>query len=550
MLAAFKHKQIYVNKSILLYNILVLVLFLLVVSCATPIAPTGGPSDSKGPVVEYTNPETGTTNFKGRTFEFQFNEFISRSSAANAITVEPDLGIPYNISWKRKTLFIEFEEEFPDSTTVILKLGTELSDTRNNKISSPLTVAVSTGDEIDSGEISGRVLLAENGRGAADRRVLLYRQPVDFSKRAVYEAQTDTGGVFNFLYLADGRYQALLVDDRNRNKIWDRENEEAFPFSREFITLEKGQKDTLDVLYATRLDTLNPKLQGVGLFSTHRMRLRFSENIIFNDSTGLLISDSLKTTYTEAYPLYISPKDPFVLFAQSRDSLLQDHDYRLNMVGITDLAGNPADPSGFSFSGTSQEDTTLQRIISANGRNGLLQDEAFEVTYAAPVTETEITDSVVVIEGDIDFEGWPEIETRQNKLIIKPQGTWIEDVDYQFLVWNPKTQRRSVYEPEIYDSTEYGEIEINLSNVDSAATHRVALSNADGKVIRTMTINEFATISGLPPVSYTFVIYQDANGNGKWDRGSVIPYEAPEPYYVQRGLRVQEGFTSEVNVRF
>lgn len=519
-------------------------------SCATPIAPTGGPSDNDGPVLEFTDPETGTTNFEGNSFEFQFDEYINRTSIREAITVEPDLGIDYEVSWKRKNMFIEFEEPFPDSTTIIIKLGTEIRDTRNNKISSPITLAISTGDVIDSGEISGKVRLAETGRAADEQRILLYRQPVDLTKRANYQAQTDTSGSFTFSYLAEGTYKALLVDDRNRNKIWDPGMETAYPFYKEFINLEKAGSDTLDVIYTVREDTTKPVLQGVGLFSQNRMRFRFSEDIQLTESSEILISDSLGNDYASAYPLYVSPKEQFVLFAQSSDPLLEEVAYSTQLSGITDMGGNEPDSAVFDFTGTAQEDTTRQRIISDNGQNGLTQTDDFIVTYAAPVSESEITDSVVVIEGDVDFDDWPEITTERNKLRISPQQEWIEDVNYQFLVWNPVTQRRSMYEPEVWDSTEYGEIEINIENADSSDTYYARLIDPNGEEVEFTQFRGSTIIVDLPPVAYTLILFRDENGNQRWDIGSVSPYQSPEKYYVQRNVDVQEGFISEVNVTF
>ncbi|WP_421774397.1 Ig-like domain-containing protein [Gracilimonas sp.] len=521
-----------------------------ITACATPIAPTGGPADKTGPKVEYTSPETGTTNFTGRTFVFQFDEFIGRSSVPGAITVEPDLGIEYDVSWRRTTMTIEFEERFPDSTTVIIKLGTDLADTRGNKMERPVTLAISTGNEIDEGKIMGRIRMAEDGTGGADRRVLLYRQPIDLSSKASYEAQTDTGGVFRFSYLAEGRYKALLVDDRNRNKVWDKGSESAYPFFDEFITLEKEGSDTLDVIYATQVDSIAPTLQGVGLFSTNRMRLRFSENISIEEGVEIVIQDSARENYTTAYPLYIPESELFVAFAQSELPLQENQEYTLHLSGFTDAAGNPLKTEEMAFTGTAQEDTTSQRIIAANGTNGLLQDEIFKVTYAAPITEPEITDSIVVIEGQVDFDDWPEVQTNRNELWISPQGEWIEGVDYQFLVWNPKTLRRKLFEPEVWDSTEYGEIEINLQNVDSSDTHYVQLLMPGGEERLFTSFGQSTILSGLPPLSYTLVLFRDENGNEEWDRGTVIPFKAPEYYYVQRNLKVQEGFTSEVNITF
>jgi|TARA_R100000479_G_scaffold89947_1_gene44153 hypothetical protein len=520
------------------------------ISCATPRAPTGGPSDKAGPKVEYTIPETGTTNFDGRSFTFQFNEFVNRSTVASAITVEPDLGIEYKLDWRRTQLTIEFEDSFPDSTTIILTLGTDLSDTKGNKLGSPIRLAISTGDEIDQGEVSGRIRLASNGRGAGDQKVLLYRSPFDFTQKASYEAQTDTGGVFEFSYLADGRYKALYVDDRNRNKIWDQGSESAYPFFKEFITLEKEGKDTLDVIYTSQIDSIAPNLQGVGLFSTNRMRLRFSENVRITENTELTILDSLGSQYSTAYPLYISPKEQFVAFAQSEEPLLENKDYTLRLSGITDASGNSVDTSGYAFTGSAQEDTTMQRHISANGANGILQDEVFEVTFAAPITDTDIIDSTVVIEGQVDFDDWPEMETNRNKLLIRPQGEWIAGVEYQFLVWNPVTQRRKLYEPQVWDSTEYGEIEVVLENVDSTDIHYLRVLSPDGEEQSFTKFNQTTTVSALPPLSYTLILFKDKNGDGKWNRGSVVPYKSPERYYVQEGLRVQEGFTSGVNINF
>lgn len=540
----------YVNNRRLLYHMLVLCLIFGIWSCATPIAPTGGPQDKSGPVIQNTIPESGTVNYDGNSFEFYFDEFVNRNNARNAITVEPDLGIGYDVSWKRKMMRIEFESDFPDSTTVIIKLGTEITDTRNNKMSEPVTLAVSTGDEIDSGEIMGRIRLASTGEPAEDRRVLLYRQPFDLTSRATYQAQTDTGGTFNFTYLAEGNYKALIVDDRNRNKTWDTENETAFPFYRETISLQKSSSDTLDVVYIAQPDTIKPVLQGVGLFSQNRMRLRFSENIATDNDARFNITDSLDNAYTTAYPLYVSENDPFVLFAHSEEPLLEDVRYKIDPQGVTDLSGNVPDSGFVEFTGTAQEDTTKQRIIGRDTEKDLLVSDPITIVYAAPITGPEIIDSLVVIEGDIDFDDWPEVQTDRNRLVISPQGDWIEGVDYQFLAWNPVTLRRQLFEPNIWDSTEFGDIDIRVLDADSTQTHIVSLEDPAGRIVRSLNFSQQLTITDLPPVTYTLKIFRDENGDQEWNIGNVTPYQKPEKYYVQQNINVQVGFTSEVQISF
>ncbi|MFV1885102.1 MAG: Ig-like domain-containing protein [Balneola sp.] len=535
----------------MLYHILVLVAATVFLSCATPIAPTGGPADKTGPKILETTPASGTTSFEGRKFEFQFSEFVNRSSIRNNITIEPDLGLEYTTKWKKKKLVIEFEDRLPDSTTIILTLGADITDTKRNKIGSPITLAVSTGDEIDEGTVSGRIRRADTGEAAEGVKVLLYRSPIDLTAKATYQAQTDTGGVFNFSYLREGRYQALYVDDRNRNKTWDQGSETAQPFSREIIEIEKAGTDTLDVLYIVQQDTLAPKLQGVGLFSSNRLRLRFNEDIIVSENASISILDSLKSPYSEAYPLYVSQKDPFVLFAQSELSLNQDGNFSLRSTGITDRSGNEAITSEIEFEGSAQEDTTFQRIIEHTTKNGLFPDRSVQVVYAAPISDQMLTDSIIVVEGEVSFDDWPSIRIDRNILFIDPQeATWIEGVDYQFLIWNPVTQRRQLLEPEIWDATELGELSISVVGADSLDRYSFSLINKNIGFSFDSVFFESIEIPSLAPVDYQLIVFKDENGNNRWDSGSIIPFKAPEPYYIQRRVNIRSSFTSEIFIEF
>lgn len=545
-----KHEQKYVKKKPMLYHILVLLLGCIFISCATTIAPTGGPRDTEAPEVLETKPETGTTNFEGKVFEFKFSEYINRSTIAKNITIEPDLGLEYSIKWKKKNLFIRFEEDLPDSTTIILTLGTGVSDTKNNKIPAPIKIAVSTGNEIDEGSIIGKIKIASTGESAKDSKVLLYREPVDLTQKASYIAETDTGGTFNFSYLREGTYKALYVDDRNRNKIWEQKTETAFPFNTEFIELGRKERDTLDVLYITQFDTLAPKLQGVGLFSSTRLRLRFNENIAVTENASISILDTLGNEYSKAYPLYISGKDPFVLFAQSEKELNRNELFSIRTAGIEDLAQNEVIIENIEFEGSSQQDTTLQRIIEHRTSTGLNPNQSVEVVYAAPISDPMITDSILVVEGDVSFDDWPVIRTDKNILYIDPQDSWIDEVDYQFLIWSPYTQKRQLLKPEVWSKSDLGELNITVQNSDSNSVVLFKLKNEQLAFEMDSVFSDNVLVEDLAPIDYTLILFEDKNKNGIWDSGSIIPFAAPEPYYVQRGIKIQSGFTSEVVIEF
>lgn len=522
-------------------------------SCATPSSPTGGPPDRQGPEIIRTEPETGTVNFEGRQIVFHFSEYVERSSFTDALTIEPQLGLTYELDWGRKSVAIEFEQELPDLTTLIVTLGTDFSDMNGNSIASPFKVAVSTGPEIDEGKLVGRLLDARTGEGEEGHRVLLYRTPVDLAQPANYIGETDTSGTVHFSYLRQGKYKAFWVDDRNRNKIWDPERERAQPFPEEFVTLQKSGEDTLGTLYIAGSDTSKPVLQGVGLFSSQRLRLRFSENITLTDSSRIRVQDSTGTGVGGVFPLYVSPEEPYVLFAHSSRALAPEQRYRLEALNIADPAGNVAALSAQTFTGSAQEDTTAQRIVGTSVGAGIFPGESIRIAYAAPITQAAVRDSLKVVAGDSLVQPWPHLQIERNRVRINPGGQWKEGQEYEFRPWNPATQSHRPITPTIWYETDLGALRVAFSDTTGAGHRptRLLLKRSEaGELAADTVFTGQVTLEGLAPVDHQLILYQDLNGNGEWDAGTVAPFEAPEPYFIQNAVPIQGGFTADMEAGF
>lgn len=517
--------------------------------CATPSSPTGGPPDREGPTIIRTEPETGTTNFSGRTITLHFSEFVERSTLQNAIVIEPDIGIEYKLDWGRKSVEIQFEQEIPDLTTLIVTIGTEFEDVNGNEMASPHKIAVSTGPEIDDGKLVGNVLNAETGKGEKGNRILLYRDPVDLSEKADYIASTDTSGRFTFSYLRQGKYKAFWVNDINRNKIWDRSRERAQPFGEEYITLEKSATDTLGSIYITQIDTTRPSLQGVGLFSSQRLRMRFSENIQLTDTVSLAVTDTSGNELWSAYPLYILPEERFVLFGQSEQPLDPQTMYSINVSGIVDGFDNPLKEVSQQFTGSAQEDTTRQRIIERNNLAGYFPDESVIVTYAKPITESEIMDSLKVVAGDTLIENWSGAKVERNKLIISPDGNWRDGRNYEIRVWDPIVSDYRKVKPDIWHSSQTGSLSLAMQD-SSDSNVQVEITNEKSGITRDTMIVDSLVVKDLPPLQYTVSAFIDINGNGQWDNGQVAPFEAPEPYFIQAKVPVERSMTGEMTLIF
>ncbi len=522
-------------------------------NCATPISPTGGPPDEAAPVILLTEPQTGTVNFTSDEIILHFNEFVDRNSLQNALLIEPDFGLIYDLDWGRKSVAIEFENELPDLTTLIVTIGTEFSDLNGNSLAGPVKIAVSTGPEIDEGKLIGRVFDARTGDAVKGNRVLLYRAPADLSEPANYIAETDTSGVVKFSYLRQGEYFAFWVDGRNRDKIWDPQQERAQPFGQKIISLEEADSDSLGSLFIANSDTSRPDLLGLGLFSNQRLRLRFSENITLTDSSEITISDTLGGFYSAVNPLYIPPEEPYILFAHSEEVLPEESSFQLNIENISDQAGNVLLQEVEEFTGSSQADTTAQRIVNTLPKMGVFPNEPIQIIYAAPITDTSIRDSLIIVEGDTAFTDWDDLQIRQNNLSIYPDTEWEEGTDYEIRAWNPDVEDYTVIRPTVWQDSDLGSLNITFADSTAEAAMRntqLLLKTGNGQIVADTSFISQITLNELAPINHQIILYQDLNDNGQWDSGQIQPYREPEPYYIRNEIPIQPGFTSELSVRF
>ncbi len=533
------------------YTSLLIILFLILIkSCATPVAPTGGERDRTGPQVISTYPENGTTNFDDDEVSFTFDKFVDRNSFRQNVRIEPDLGIQFETSFSRKRATVEFQSPLPDNTTVVVTVGTDVTDTDRNNMERSFSLALSTGDVLDDGTVTARVLDNETGRGESGRRVFLYREPYDLTQRSIYVAETDTSGRVEFGYISEGRYKAFWVNDINRNRIWDPEREPAQPFYTDLFDVAHGDSVDIGTLYISMQDTVAPRIEGVGLLSEQRLRLRLSEPVIWRPDASIIVTDTLNNEYTRAYPLYESESDPNIVYAQSERELPESERFTLKAEGITDAAGNSLRPDFSPFTGSSEPDTTFLRTVSHSAGSGLFPDEPLEITYTKFIDDDAVLDSLRVVEGDRIVENWELAEIDRHILRIRPEGTWQSGIRYQFRIWNPWEEEHELVEPDIWQRNQLGSIEVTLENHDPDVLSHLRITDEDFSIEVDTTFTDSILVENLPPLTYKATVFQDNNGNGRWNPGVVEPYEAPEPYAIRRSIPVREGFTSEVTLSY
>lgn len=549
-----KHEKITMNYLPGLTKICLVLLLFSLHSCATPLAPTGGPTDKEGPSIIRTVPQNLQTGVSSQRVEIEFSEYVNRNSLSSNLQIEPDIGIDYQLSWKKKTLFIDFDSPLPDSTTLLITLGNKVSDTRNNAMGASEVIAFSTGDQIDTGGLIGKVLNAETGKGLEGKEVFLFPNTYDVKQKALYRTETDTGGTFQFNYVRETEYSIVHFEDRNRNKIWDSSLESAHAFNIRSLNVQNGVIDTLASIYVMEADTVRPEVLGVGLLSSSRLRIRFSEAIM-NEFTGqITLEAGFDGTEFSATPLYIAQADPSIVFAQSSRSLQQDSTYVLRVKGFVDSFGNVMEPFTQDLLGSGAVDTTIQRFIRVRPEGILGMRDSVELQYAAPIRNPAIIDSLRIIEGVVERESWSKGVVTMNRLVLYPDTEWLDGVDYQFLAWNPRTQRRVLVPFSVSGPSNWGAIELvqMIGPNDTLSTEPVTyeLRSQEGRLLKQGQFLETFQLDSLSASTYSLRLYLDSNANQRWDEGSWVPYNKPESLIIRKSIIIQPGFSSTIRFSF
>ncbi|MDI6400918.1 Ig-like domain-containing protein [Balneolaceae bacterium ANBcel3] len=518
--------------------------------CATPTQPTGGPRDRTPPRVVETYPATGTTQFDGDRIEMEFSKYINRNSFRDALQIEPDLGIPYDISWRRRTARVEFEEALPENTTIIFTVGTDLRDTEGNAIHGPFQLALSTGPDIDSGRIQASVKNAETGKGKRGERVVLYRYPYNLEEPADYVAESDSSGTVRFNYLREGEYFMFWLDDRNRNRTWDPPRERAQPFWSDRVFLDPEGETDAGTVYITRIDTIAPSLLAVGMLSEVRMRLRFSKQIRITDASRIYIQDETGSEITEAIPLYVDSENDNILYAESEIPLPDQQDYAIKLSEIRDSAGNRAEVGLDVFPGSDEPDTTLARYIDHDTRRGVAPDEPLRFRYARILdrdNDVRILDSLIVIQSQETIE--PGELTRMEKqfLYVYPPEEWRRGESYEIRVWDDDLMNHHPVEPTILYPDDTGSIIIQAVEEDKTTAEMYAeLINEHGELIHSSRFTNEIEFDRVQTGTWLLRAYEIREGVEGWDPGRVAPFRPPARFFIQDGIMVERGMAGSV----
>lgn len=210
--------------------------FLTIVGCARMGNPDGGWYDDTPPRVVDASPADGAVNTKEHKVIINFNEYIKIEDPQNKVIISPPQIEQADIRAAGRRIIVDLKDTLKENTTYTIDFSDAISDNNEGNPMGNYTFSFSTGDHIDTLEVSGYCLNAENLEPIKGMLVGLYPTDSIFVADTINTqhfhtapmmrvSRTNGSGQFNIKGVAAGRYCVYALQDADGDFVYGQKSE-------------------------------------------------------------------------------------------------------------------------------------------------------------------------------------------------------------------------------------------------------------------------------------------------------------------------------------
>ena len=574
---------------------LLLMMVIIGYSCASMGTPDGGPYDEMPPKFVGSSPRLHAVNVKDKKIELEFDEFIKLEKPSEKVVVSPPQLEQPEIKVVGKKVVAQLFDTLKHATTYTIDFSDAIVDNNEGNPMGNFTYSFSTGATIDTMEVSGAVLNAEDLEPIKGIQVGLHMNLNDSALNTLpfdRVSRTDSRGRFSIRGVAPGKYRIYALMDGNQNYLYDSKTE-TVAFSDSIIIpsmMPATRQDTLwkDTLTIDTIKTVGytrfmPDDIILRAFKEENTRQYLSRKERDKENHFILTFSAKADTLPTLKGLNFDEKDAFVIEANEgndsicywvKDSLVYQMDTLAiqvdylytdtldQLVPKTDtlyLANKLTREQRDKLKKQEEEKKEKERKKREKKGEGPKPEPTLFLKMNVDAPSAFDINRNVVLSFD---EPLARIDTSSIHVSVKEDTLWVEKPfilvadsviprRYEILAdWQPDRE----YQLKI-DSTaitglyglhtdkvdqsfkvkkldEYGTLFFNIRGVNQPAI--VELLDAAGKVIRQQWVTPEGTADFYylaPNTKYYVRMFMDRNGNGKWDTGNVEKRMQPEEVY-------------------
>lgn len=563
---------------------------LLVYSCANKAqGPTGGPKDVTPPKVLRSTPDNGALNFNKKQIQIIFDENITIKKASDNILISPPQIKQPDVKGSAKIVTIDFNSDLLENTTYTINFGSGIADLNEGNILKDYRFAFSTGNQIDTLEVSGTLINAEDQNPLADIYVGIYSADSPDSifrhKPFMRIAKTNENGHFVIDNVKAGKYKVFALGDTNRDYMF--QQGEGIAFMDSTVTPTFKREEMRDTIWkdSTHVDSIHtyigthylPDNLILRYFKESKKRQYFLKWERKQPQSFSLIFNTKADSLPKIKPLNFDWDGKYMLQKNATKDTLTYWLTKAEVFNIDTLKmAMTYMKTDSTFQLAPQTDTInvimrkAKAVKNKSNKADLHKKESYNFTtnangnfevynpiylkFDAPLENADLSkihlsEKVDTILKPLPVE-WRQIDSTKMSFAINYK--WEPEKSYDLKI--DSTAFRSIYylESEKYSSSfkiksldEYSAIKVMISPYDSLAVLQV-LDTKD-KVLQTKPAKPDGTLfEYLNPGDFYLRAFIDKNRNGVWDTGEFDSHLQPEDvYYSPKKLSLRANWEFE-----
>ena len=300
-----------------------LVTFLLLIlgaaGCAKQSSPEGGPYDMTPPRVVRCTPEMGSTNVSAHRVRITFDEYIQLERGEDKIIYSPPQRIPPKALVNQKQLIVTYQDSLIANTTYTINFNRAIKDYNEGNYIEQYVYAFSTGDYLDTMQVSGQVLDAYTLQPVPRILAGVYNTPLptdSLDRPMTRMTYTDDKGHFTLQNVRDGDYYAIALVDMDRSYSYNAPNE-SFAITLDSFRTEVVPRSALmpaKETKETKVDSLGNVADSLGVRA---------DSLIAKEQTPTTATDTTATAADSASPYVYLPNDLLLLLTRPKTHIVR-----------------------------------------------------------------------------------------------------------------------------------------------------------------------------------------------------------------------------------
>ena len=517
-------------------SLFLIVLVLSFSQCAKKGRPSGGPKDEDAPLFVTADPPYESINFDKDEINIYFNEYIKLKDINKQLIISPPLN-PNNPSLispqgsPSKYINIKILDTLLANSTYIFDFGNSVQDNNESNILERFKYVFSTGKYIDSLTLEGNVKYSFKSEDIENIKLLLYRLDSSYTDSAIYKRKPDyvtstlDSSNYKFSNLRKGNYLLVALKDLRSDYVFNPKTDEI-GFLKDTISLPRDSivgsvvsifKEELPYIFKRGKELRKGQLIFGYEGKTSNLKIE-TLSLVPDDFQTIIFPEKGKDTLN----LWHSPieKDSLIFKVSNNNSSIDTVIVKLRKKKIDSLEIKKLTSGVLDYNDTLFFATNNPIVKLDISKINFVDADSINIPFSPFISKKESKFGFIF---EKKFKTSYNLNLYPNALtdIFKTSN---DTIKYQF-------RTRSL--------EGYGEIVLVIQNPKMTPVIIQLIDTNDKTVAQEITSSsETISFKYLTPKKYKIRIIYDTNNNGKWDTGSYLQKQQPEP--VEYFSEIQE----------